>query len=497
MAEWTLNEEDLKHYRHFDADISAEEAVALATSPQKVAQHAFYPFIHFEQFWNKFAKKGKKGKQKTRKIRFSARRDSYIFSYYRHLISEKYESELEKLGLSNSVLAYRRIPSADGKAGKCNINFAKDAFQTIRRMKNCSVAVLDISDFFGSLDHQRLKEIWCQVLGFDRLPDDHFAVFKAITNYAYVEKQDLYERLGYFGDKWRTKDEKVISGYTVHFRDIPRQLCNGKEFREKIANPKGKKSIIKKNRECFGIPQGAPISDVLANLYLMDFDVEISELVNALGGVYFRYSDDILVIVPGGKGEGLDVLTKVRDRIKKYGEKLFIKEEKSSLFVFKQQIDRQDFTQFTHMGNECEFQKNGLEYLGFRYDGHQVYLRDSTLANYWRKVTKASRREAIRIATRYPDKSTCELKNLFNYESFIKQYSKVEGWQDKSADKKSWTFWTYAKRASYEFGELGKPIIRQLRRHDKKIRYKIDEEIGKAVCRRIERKSWGRLERII
>ncbi len=359
MTEWTLGEGDLKHYRHFDAEISAEEAIALATNHQRVAQHAFYPFIHFDQSWNKFARKGEKGKPKTCSIRYCSRRNSYIFSYYRHLLSEKYEPELERLGISKSVLAYRRIPADDDKGGKCNIHFAKDAFQIVRNMKDCCVAVLDVSDFFGSLDHQRLKEIWCRLFDFERLPNDHFAVFKAVTSYAYVEKQDLFERLGYLGDKWRTASGKVIPGYTVHFRDIPRQLCTGKEFREKIARPKGKKSIIKKNRECFGIPQGAPISDILANIYLMDFDVEINRLVSALGGVYFRYSDDILIIVPGDKDEGLSILSKVRDRIEDYGDELSIKEEKSSLFVFIQDGDRQKFVRLRSSGEEDECQKNG------------------------------------------------------------------------------------------------------------------------------------------
>ena len=46
-----------------------------------------------------------------------------------------------------------------------------------------------------------------------------------------------------------------------------------------------------------GIPQGLPISAVLANLYLLDFDKNIlDKVVKGKGGFYRRYSDDIIII---------------------------------------------------------------------------------------------------------------------------------------------------------------------------------------------------------
>jgi hypothetical protein len=36
--------------------------------------------------------------------------------------------------------------------------------------------------------------------------------------------------------------------------------------------------------------------------------------------------------------------------------------------------------------------RNGLEYLGFRFDGRRVYLRDSTLSGFYRKMGWKARR---------------------------------------------------------------------------------------------------------
>ena len=115
--------------------------------------------------WTRFAEEGRKGKLKNRPIHYAARRDAYIFSYYRHILSQKYETELNYLGLDTSVLAYRRIPIADGAGGKCNIHFAHEAISNIRELDTCCVIALDISSYFESLDHPRLKAYGVACLG--------------------------------------------------------------------------------------------------------------------------------------------------------------------------------------------------------------------------------------------------------------------------------------------------------------------------------------------
>lgn len=276
-----------KTYPHFDAPISLESAAKYVADRNKVKSHTFYPFIRYTQHWTKYAAKGKDGKVKERAIRYAARLDSYIFSYYRHLLSERYECQLSCAGLENSILAYRRIVRSDGR-GKSNIDHAKEAFDSIRAQGNCFVVAMDIKGFFDHLDHAKLKQVWCDAIVQKSLPPDHFAVFKAITKFADVEKLSAYERLGHFGDKRTDRKGRPIKGYLTswqEFRKSP-QLCSGADFREKIAGKGILRSIVEVNRRPYGIPQGAPLSDLLANMYLLDFDKDLLEMMRLIGGKY-------------------------------------------------------------------------------------------------------------------------------------------------------------------------------------------------------------------
>jgi hypothetical protein len=205
----------LKHYPHFDSPISMSDVIALVKSPQAVAANTYYPFMRYDQSWQpyrgsnspKASKRAKaramqKPEKKTRPIRFASRRDAYIFSYYRYLLQAPYEKLLADTGLDESVIAYRRIRQPNG-SGKSNIEFAREAFDRIRTLGNCAAIALDISSFFESLDHALLNEKWARVLGDDTLPPDHASVFKAITRYAVVDREEVYERLGFLKEETR------------------------------------------------------------------------------------------------------------------------------------------------------------------------------------------------------------------------------------------------------------------------------------------------------
>jgi hypothetical protein len=482
MGGWRLRNRDLKRYPHFDCLLSPKEGEALATDPARVAKHTFYPFMRYFQRWNRFAQKGQRGKSKERPIRYAARSDAYILSYYRHILAERYEVALRCYDLDRSVLAYRRIPEGHRKSNKCNIHFARDAVLTIRELKNCCVVALDISSFFETIDHALLKCAWCRILDVERLPDDHFQIFKAITKYAIVDNQKVYERLGHFGEKRRTRCGKPIKGYLTPYNKVPKQLCTGKEFRRRIAGGNGDKSLIEINFKTYGIPQGAPISDLLANIYLLDFDRVIAEEVRAIGGTYYRYSDDILIIAPGGEEVGRNLMVRARGLIRKFGSKLEIKEEKSSIFVFEERGDHQIF-KLVHDTQR----RNGLEYLGFRYDGRRMYLRDSTLSNLYRKIQRAARRKSNSWARRYPDKDAAQLRALFDYEGLIQGFGRVKDFGEKHEDYRNWTFWTYARRSAKILDTLGKPILRQLKNLRTNIRRRANKELDRAVLARQKR----------
>lgn len=481
MSDWNLTERDLKRYPHFDQLIGVEKAKALAMDPTRVAQHSFFPLLMYAKARKPFRKKvdGKKPPPKPpRPIRYAARRDAYIFGYYRHLLSERYEAELAALGISHCPIAYRRIPIAPGdKRGKSNIQFANEAISRIRSHEACCALAVDISSYFESIDHEKLKALWCRLLKVDRLPDDHFAVFKNITRYRVVDRTEAYRRLGHFGVK-RYVGVRPIEGYLTPFKDIPKQLCTPAMFREKIAGQgAGYDSIITTNPDTFGIPQGAPISDLLANLFLIDFDVEMDALARSFGGSYIRYSDDILLILPVAVDEARNLMSSLPNMIRRHGEKLVIAPSKSSLVRYEKVGDHQSFTLVDGKG------ANGLEYLGFRYDGKDVYLRNSTVANLYRSVAKAAASQALATFKRYPDKSYDELCEMFDFEQFSKRFGRVEDFASAS-EFRQWTFWTYVKRSVEEFGDLGNRIHGQVARLRRRSKKRVEQQLAKLVEKR-------------
>lgn len=346
-----------KFYLHFDYPRSSEQIFIYVTNPQNIEKHSFYPFIHFELKSQKVKKiyklvGGKKKavvkklEPKIRPIKYSAHIDGHIYAYYAYLLSDNYEKLLYEKKINNSVLAFRQFPDSPS-----NIHFAKNVFDEIKRRQNCSVLCLDIKSFFDELDHNLLKLAWQTILGLDKLPNDHYKVFKSITKFAYVHKNEAYQTLGLSTNRY--------------YKDLKR-LCSGSEFREKIRSS----NIIKKHNDHKGIPQGSSISAFLSNIYMLNFDENISKKVNNLNGKYYRYCDDILIICD--KKYLLPLLKDVQAFIKSL--KLEIQNKKTKMVEFE---------------NGIRISKDELQYLGFTYDGNKILLRDSGLAKYSHKVMKA------------------------------------------------------------------------------------------------------------
>lgn len=472
MGDWQPSTKDRKQYPHFDAPLSLSEMERIANDPDAVAKNPFFPFLKYDNIYVPFRPSGKG--PKVREIRYGARRDAAIFSRYRCLLSELYEQHLDKLGLTESVLAYRSIPVFPGSAtGKSNIHHAKAAFDHVREFDACCVVTLDISKYFESVDHDRIKSIWCRLLGVTTLPEDHYAVFKAITKYAIVDSKEAYTALGFFGTK-----PSGIKGYLVPRDEMPKQLCSPEDFRNKIrGKAQGFSNLVKKNRELYGIPQGAPLSDLLANAYLIDFDVEMVAHAQALGGYYMRYSDDILFVAPINPAQAGNLMKHVRRRIEAYGTHLRIKEEKCTIDQFTRNPDGMNHEAVYPAGRL----RNGLNYLGFRFDGKNVYLRDSTLSNFWRKMAKVVNAEARNLVHRFPGKDKAYLEDHLNTEVIIEKFGRVRGFED-GVDKRSWTFWTYVKRANRVFGDEAQ-IYGQVSGYKEAIRSLADRALSKYLSK--------------
>jgi hypothetical protein len=443
---------------HFDRLVSNTEAEQIASSPESVARHAFMPFLQRNEHWTKYKEKGKKPDEKTREIRYACRLDSYIFAYYRNLLWPPYEQELKRLKLGSCVTAYRKIATENGRGGKCNIHFAKEAFDRIQAFGDCLAFALDIKKFFENLNHEHLKQAWWRLLGKPKqqnrnhlLPEDHFAVFKAVTSYSYISMEEAYKTLGYIGEI-KMQNGKTRTGYLVKRKDFPKQICSGKQFREKLA------SKTKQHSEPFGIPQGSPISDLLANIYLLDFDYEMQAMVASVGGVYRRYSDDILIILPGLSADWQKMVQKVKDVLHTNAPNLQLKEEKTQVYSYAQNGKSQENKKLTVSKGP-----DGLEYLGFRYDGKRIVLRNSTVSGIQRKITLLAHRMARKHLEENRGAPLLQLINSFNYSLLISKFGRVKDFDSLGKKYTKWTFWTYVKRSTDIMGIPGKNIARQMR----------------------------------
>lgn len=399
-------------YLHLSPNLSASAIPKLlkqrVENPDYVAQHAFMPLLHVVLRQRRFkAEKGSnrkahshknketgivKSTAKDRPLHYAAHMDALIFGSYAEQLSKKYEAKLAANRLLNdAITAYRRIPIPENPLkNKNTIHFAKEVFEEIRKRcaaaGECTVMAFDIKSFFPSLNHSRLKAEWAKLLGSERLPKDHFNVFKAATQFSYIYLDEL--KTGPKGGWDEAALEKIRreNGYSSLFASY-------KDFREQLAQKKFQLHKYpfwnKKNDEPIGIPQGLPISTVLANVYLSAFDENmISALVVDRGAFYRRYSDDIVVISEGSDVGSVETL--VKNGIEDCD--LRISTEKTEVFQFRDHDTNSGKPTFMcSIRQEDGSYKSGkgFSYLGFTFNGRHVLIKTANVSKYYRKLIKS------------------------------------------------------------------------------------------------------------
>lgn len=354
-----------KSYKHFDNKVSIKNAIDKITNPCWVTKHGFYPFIHFSLKVHKFSNdmKGKERPEpKERKIYYASHMDSFIYKYYGDLLNDKYNKIADERGIDEVATAYRRK-----KDGKCNIHFAKEVIDFIKSNKQAFVYVADFKSFFDELDHRYLKKQLQVVLEKDTLSEDYYAVFKSITKYSWVEKIKIDELL-----KMKYKNKKKRKKIT--------RLLGEKDFRRFRTSDNNN---IQFNKKDFGIPQGAGLSSVCSNIYLLDFDVALNNYVKACGGLYRRYCDDLIIIIPFKENpvsydysQHLNAI----ERIKSQTPRLIIQEAKTKKYIYSQDKILDE-----------NLNPSILDYLGFAFDGHNVKLREKSLFKFYCRAYKRVR----------------------------------------------------------------------------------------------------------
>lgn len=371
-----------RKYPHFDPKINFNRNIAFFKSyfskKENVEKHSFYPFIRMEIETPRFKKTGnydKKGKPirkitvKKRPLAYAAHFDAFIYSFYSTLLTNQYEKKIKKWGIYNNVLAYLEKDAS-------NIEFAHEIFEYIKSKGESVALAFDVSGFFDGLDHMHLKKMWGCVIETKVLPNDHFKIFKSLTNYAFVNRTDL---------------EKEFPHLTINKkRKKPiRKICEPIEFREKVR----KNGLIRTNpfkieleeskrfgQKC-GIPQGSPISACLSNIYMIKFDIRTKLKIDELGGIYRRYCDDIIIVVDA---KDVDIARKfILDEIKRYH--LEINDSKTEVTFFKNDV-KGEMRAF----NEKKEYHN-LQYLGFEFNGKNTYIRSSSMSRYFKRLTSRIR----------------------------------------------------------------------------------------------------------
>lgn len=423
-------QEGKRQYLHFDLRITSlnKKISRYIWMSDHIVRHSFYPFICREKIFRKYKKvpnsKKKEIKEKIRPISYAGHFDSIIYSWYGHILSYFYENKIKDLEITNNVTGYRKL-------GKSNLDFAKVITNYAKDKGDCGIICFDLEKFFDTLDHGLLKGNWENVLGVQRLPDDHYAIFKNITKFSYINYGELIDSLGI-----SRKDFDKL-----------KRICEPDKFR-KLRDDK--KFIIHKNYKkngAQGIPQGSTISAILSNVYMLDFDQRITMFLNNVGGFYQRYSDDIIIICP------TDLIDKVEKEVEKLvGEiKLKVNPTKTEKLVYR--------TLASGKHEVIDFisgKKSNLQYLGVQFNGEDIFLRHSGIANFQRKMVRTVKKLAQRVKRKnkpFPKKQI--LKRFY--------YSKQQN------------YLAYANRASTILDSS--PIKKQTAKH--KVIRKINKAINK------------------
>lgn len=416
-----------KNYVHFDYKHNAKSSHNYISDKNKISSHAFYPFIHYTSRFKKFDRARQKYKVKERSIYYASHIDRYIYQYYSAVLNERYNSFAKHHRFDSSAIAYRT-----NKQGKTNIHYAKEVFKFIKEVKDCYILVGDFESFFDKLGHINLKENIKMILNTSPLENDVFAVFKSITKFSYMDLNDI---IGHY---------RVECGYSNHkIKQLPKYFEHDFNIQKEKYLKHHKESDIWKTE---GIPQGTPLSGIMSNIYMINFDKELVEYAYKNNGLYRRYSDDFILIIEKSKVSGIqEIYTKVNNLIKVDGH-LNVQREKFSLFDLDTtkiySIDVDDFTRHSN--------PTFIDYLGFTFDGRTAFLRAKTISKFFYKAYgyidtqlkiesrqkrkgKISRRSKRKIYEKFTANGSTFIKGKFrgNFITYVKRCNKIMNENEK------------------------------------------------------------------
>lgn len=377
-----LDKED-KMYSHLDfplSQVAQKRFLQKMLNPHEVIHHSFSPMISFMIKTQKI--NGDSVITKNRPIKLTSHHDALIYKLYAQYLDKYYEKYILNRGLSAIPQAYRKKHSS--------ILAAKKAFDKICYLQDAWIIKSDFSHFFDNINHKILiKNTRIVLTGKKdgRLPKDWMHVLNSLIKYRSISKKQFKSFLHvYYGN------------------NLNKQMTRFQYFNQCTRQHK----LLLSSSNTLGVPEGTALSAILANVYLIEFDNQIMQLVNKYHGAYYRYSDDFIVIIPG-KNADKEVICQLCAQIMEKSKNLVqIKVKKAK-------------TQILHFYNHNLLTINGgkadLNFLGFSFDGETVRLLSSVIYTFHQKAKNALRHLAT-IETIWNNSTK---SNKGQYEDLIKQ----------------------------------------------------------------------------
>ena len=178
-----------------------------------------------------------------------------------------------------------------------------------------------------------------------------------------------------------------------------------------------------------GVPQGGPLSPLLANILLDDLDKELERR----GHRFVRYADDFLILV-----KSQSAAERVSQSIKRFLQKklrLRVNEDKS-------RIGKTDDT----------------EYLGFTFKGTRIYWSDKAFKEFKRRIKRFTGRSWF-VSMQYRlDKLAQYVRGWMNYFGISEYYSPIpelDFWMRRRVRMCYWKQWRFARTKVRNLLELG------------------------------------------
>lgn len=457
-----------KNYLHFDKRISYPKVKKYVEGFETNPKHNFLPLIFnvltFEIYQNDATKQKKRNNKlvpisdKERPIMYASHLDNYIYKHYGLELNNFYNKLAIEKGFDSCVTAYR-----DNKKGLNNIHFAAEVINFIKKSGECYILVGDYKGFFDTLNHSYLKERLREVIKKETLPKHQYQIFRSLTNYSYIHKEDINLKLG-SDSLLRAKGIDKYFSRASRFREFK------KEVSRNFPNSTDGKFNLKTNQLPYGIPQGTAISAIYSNIYMSKIDYEINSLLSD-SQMYRRYSDDFIIIIPKTNQHDQkyfdDLISLVKNKISK--SKLTLHDKKTNSLHFKNNQLLQTNNK-THTTN-----KVSLDYLGFTFDGTSVKMREKSIYKYYRQVYNLIAKGKIVSQKKNHNRLTYKRK-------IYKAYSILGEKTDRKynlSPRKYGTFITYSIKSQKIFDELSpntnNMMKHQIKNHRKKIRNKINK----------------------